>query len=86
MSELSFSLEALSDSQIEVSGNFSGCARVHAVGPDMRGQAGNWELVRVIQPGRSVQVKLYSTRTIKGRMDAWPADGMSVRQGKICLD
>src|SRR5689334_7633018 len=41
-----------------------------------------WDRVQIIQPGRSVQVKLHSTKTIKGQMDAWRADGLSVRQGK----
>jgi len=45
-------------------------------------QADPWEHVKIIQPGRNVYVKLHTHQSVKGKMDAWRVDGLSVRQGK----
>jgi len=44
-------------------------------------QVDPWEHVRIIQPGRNVYVKLHTNKALKGRMDAWRPDGLSLRQG-----
>ena len=45
-------------------------------------QVDPWERVKLIEPGKKVSVKLLSGQTVNGRMEAWSADGLSVRQGK----
>lgn len=47
-------------------------------------QVDPWEHVRIIQPGRSIYVRLHTGKAMKGRMDAWRADGLSLqRRGKV---
>ncbi len=41
-----------------------------------------WERVKLIEPGKKVQVKLRSGKTLNGDMENWTADGLSVRQGE----
>ncbi len=41
-----------------------------------------WERVKLIEPGKKVQIRLRSGKVVKGTMAAWTADGLSVRQGK----
>ena len=50
--------------------------------PRCAAQGDSWELIKVIAPGRSVQVKLHSAKAIKGKMGAWRADGISITQSK----
>jgi molybdopterin-binding protein len=45
-------------------------------------QVDPWERVKLIEPGKNVHVKLQSGKTVKGKMEAWSADGLTVRQGK----
>jgi hypothetical protein len=45
-------------------------------------QVDPWERVKLIEPGKSVHVKLNAGRTVKGRMESWTAEGLTVRQGK----
>src|SRR5574340_140454 len=45
-------------------------------------QVNPWERVKLIEPGKSVSVKLHSGKTVKGKMEAWNDDGLSVRKGK----
>ncbi len=45
-------------------------------------QVDPWERVKLIEPGKKVSVKLLSGQTVNGRMEAWNADGLSVRRGK----
>lgn len=48
------------------------------------GQSDSWAQVRIIQPGRNVYVRLQTGKAIKGRMDAWHPDGLSLRgHGKV---
>ena len=41
-------------------------------------QADPWEHVRIIQPGRNVYVKLHTNKSLKGKMDAWRSDGLTI--------
>ena len=45
-------------------------------------QVDPWERVKLIEPGKKVQVKLLSGKTLNGKMEAWSAEGLRVRQGK----
>ncbi len=45
-------------------------------------QVNPWERIKLIEPGKNVHVKLHSGKTVKGKMESWSADGLSVRQGK----
>ncbi|HOK44611.1 MAG TPA: hypothetical protein PLA43_15560 [Bryobacteraceae bacterium] len=45
-------------------------------------QADPWERVRLIEQNANVHVKLHSGKTVKGKMESWNTDGLSVRQGK----
>ena len=45
-------------------------------------QVDPWERVKLIEPGKNVHVRLHSGTTVKGRMESWNPDGLSVRQGK----
>lgn len=45
-------------------------------------QVDPWERIRLIEPGKNVSVKLNSGKTVKGKMEAWNSDGLSVKQGK----
>ena len=44
-------------------------------------QVDPWERIRLIEPGKNVSVRLNSGKTVKGKMEAWNSDGLSVRQG-----
>lgn len=46
------------------------------------GQVDPWERVRLIESGRQVRIKLTSGSTVKGTMDVWSGDSLSVIQGK----
>ena len=41
-----------------------------------------WERVKLIEPGKNVNVKLHSGKTVRGRMASWNPDELTVRQGK----
>lgn len=41
-----------------------------------------WERVKLIEPGKNVNVKLHSGKTVRGRMASWNTDELTVRQGK----
>ena len=45
-------------------------------------QVDPWERIKLIEQGKRVNVTLHSGKTVKGRMESWTADGLSVRQGK----
>ncbi len=45
-------------------------------------QVDPWERIKLIEPGKKVQVKLHSGQNVNGKMEAWNTDGLSVRQGK----
>jgi hypothetical protein len=49
--------------------------------PACLAQVDTWEFLKTVQPGRNVRVKLKSNKALKGRMDAWRPEGMSLRQG-----
>jgi hypothetical protein len=44
-------------------------------------QADPWAHLRIIQPGRNVYVKLHTNKSVKGKMDAWRPDGLTILQG-----
>jgi hypothetical protein len=46
------------------------------------GQTGPWERLQLIESGKAVHVKLRSGRTVKGKIESWTSDGLSLRQGK----
>jgi len=48
--------------------------------PACLAQADPWEHVRIIQPGRNVYVKLHNNKSLKGKMDAWRPDGLTIVQ------
>ncbi len=45
-------------------------------------QVDPWDRVKLIEEGKKVQVELLSGKTLKGKMEAWSAEGLTVRQGK----
>ena len=45
-------------------------------------QVDPWERIKLIEPGKKVNVKLHSGQSVNGRMESWNADGLGVRQGK----
>ena len=45
-------------------------------------QVDPWERIKLIEPGKKVNVKLHSGQTVNGRMESWNAEGLGVRQGK----
>ena len=49
--------------------------------PQCPAQADSWEHVSIIQPGRNIYVELHTKKALKGKMDAWRADGLSLQQG-----
>jgi hypothetical protein len=53
-----------------------------SISQPLSAQVDPWERVKLIEPGKSVHVKLHTGRTVKGRMESWNAEGLSLRQGK----
>jgi hypothetical protein len=43
-------------------------------------QLDSWEQVKQIKTGKKVQVRLFSGKTVNSKMEAWSADGLTVRQ------
>jgi hypothetical protein len=41
-----------------------------------------WERVKLIEPGKRVSVALHSGKSIKGKMQEWSSEGLTVLQGK----
>lgn len=41
-----------------------------------------WQRVNLIEQGKRVHVKLHSGKTVKGKMESWNTDGLTIRQGK----
>ena len=44
-------------------------------------QVDPWDRVKLIEPGKKVQIRLHSGTTMNGKMETWNPDGISVRQG-----
>jgi hypothetical protein len=45
-------------------------------------QVDAWERIKLIEPGRSVHVKVQSGKTVKGKFESWSPDKLGLRQGK----
>ena len=45
-------------------------------------QADPWERVDMVKQGRNVYVKLHTNQSLKGKMDLWRKDGLSLKQGR----
>ena len=45
-------------------------------------QVDPWERIKLIEPGKKLAVRLLSGKTVKGKMELWTSDGLSIRQGK----
>ena len=44
-------------------------------------QVDPWERVQLVEPGKKVNVKLDSGKSVNGKMEAWSTDGLTVRHG-----
>jgi hypothetical protein len=44
-------------------------------------QVDPWDRVKLIEPGKKVQIRLHSGKTVNGRVETWKPDSVSVRQG-----
>lgn len=49
-------------------------------------QVDPWERVKLIEPGKKLAVRLHSGKTVKGKMELWTSDGLSIRQGREKLN
>ncbi len=43
-------------------------------------QVGPWDRVKLIEPGKKVEVRLHSGKSVNGKMEAWTAEGITVRR------
>lgn len=42
----------------------------------------SWEGVRLIEPGKSVHVRLLSGKAVKGKVESWSSEGLQLRQSR----